>query len=67
LCPAKFNDLAVFQNEFTDINKEDQVKKLHEMLGPHMLRRLKSDVLKVMTYYVMVFDFYNSIYCKFYF
>ncbi|XP_053689354.1 chromodomain-helicase-DNA-binding protein Mi-2 homolog isoform X2 [Sabethes cyaneus] len=44
----KFNDLATFQNEFADINKEDQVKKLHEMLGPHMLRRLKADVLKNM-------------------
>ncbi|XP_019557394.3 chromodomain-helicase-DNA-binding protein Mi-2 homolog [Aedes albopictus] len=44
----KFNDLTTFQAEFADINKEDQVKKLHEMLGPHMLRRLKADVLKNM-------------------
>nr|CAI5844827.1 unnamed protein product [Callosobruchus analis] len=44
----KFNDLASFQAEFADISKEDQVKKLHEMLGPHMLRRLKADVLKNM-------------------
>ncbi|KAJ9598817.1 hypothetical protein L9F63_026649 [Diploptera punctata] len=48
LCREKFNDLAAFQNEFADISKEDQVKKLHEMLGPHMLRRLKADVLKSM-------------------
>ncbi|XP_030750203.1 chromodomain-helicase-DNA-binding protein Mi-2 homolog isoform X2 [Sitophilus oryzae] len=48
LNPNKFNDLQVFQNEFADISKEDQVKKLHEMLGPHMLRRLKADVLKNM-------------------
>ncbi|XP_011698832.1 PREDICTED: chromodomain-helicase-DNA-binding protein Mi-2 homolog [Wasmannia auropunctata] len=48
LCRDKFNDLAAFQNEFADISKEDQVKKLHEMLGPHMLRRLKADVLKNM-------------------
>ena len=34
--------------EFTDISKEDQIKKLHDMLGPHMLRRLKADVLKNM-------------------
>jgi chromodomain-helicase-DNA-binding protein 4 len=47
VCPEKFNDLNVFQNEFADINKEDQVKKLHDKLGPHMLRRLKADVLKV--------------------
>ncbi|XP_050498669.1 chromodomain-helicase-DNA-binding protein Mi-2 homolog isoform X1 [Diabrotica virgifera virgifera] len=44
----KFNDLQNFQAEFADISKEDQVKKLHEMLGPHMLRRLKADVLKSM-------------------
>lgn len=44
----KFNDLTTFQAEFADISKEDQVKKLHEMLGPHMLRRLKADVLKNM-------------------
>ncbi|KAK7794704.1 hypothetical protein R5R35_008025 [Gryllus longicercus] len=48
LCKEKFNDLSAFQNEFADISKEEQVKKLHEMLGPHMLRRLKADVLKNM-------------------
>ncbi|XP_050544780.1 chromodomain-helicase-DNA-binding protein Mi-2 homolog isoform X2 [Daktulosphaira vitifoliae] len=48
LTPEKFNDLTVFQNEFADISKEEQVKRLHEMLGPHMLRRLKADVLKNM-------------------
>ena len=47
LCPEKFQDLVAFQNEFADIAKEEQIKKLHEMLGPHMLRRLKADVLKV--------------------
>lgn len=44
----KFNDLAAFQGEFADVSKEEQVKRLHEMLGPHMLRRLKADVLKNM-------------------
>ncbi|XP_058170277.1 chromodomain-helicase-DNA-binding protein Mi-2 homolog [Anopheles ziemanni] len=44
----KFNELGDFQNEFADISKEEQVKRLHEMLGPHMLRRLKADVLKNM-------------------
>jgi len=34
-----------FLNEFSDIAKEEQVKKLHELLGPHLLRRLKADVL----------------------
>ncbi|KAG7157237.1 Chromodomain-helicase-DNA-binding protein Mi-2-like, partial [Homarus americanus] len=48
LCPEKFSDLSTFQNEFEDIAKEDQIKKLHDLLGPHMLRRLKTDVLKNM-------------------
>ncbi|XP_037719873.1 chromodomain-helicase-DNA-binding protein 3 [Drosophila subpulchrella] len=44
----KFNDLQSFQAEFADVSKEEQVKRLHEILGPHMLRRLKTDVLKSM-------------------
>ena len=40
------SNLQVFLEEFEDISKEDQIKKLHDMLGPHMLRRLKADVLK---------------------
>lgn len=36
-----------FTKEFADISKEEQIEKLHNVLGPHMLRRLKSDVLKV--------------------
>lgn len=47
MCRDKFSDLAAFQNEFADISKEEQVTKLHDLLGPHMLRRLKTDVLKV--------------------
>ena len=43
-----FSDLEGFLNEFADIGKEEQVTKLHSMLGPHMLRRLKADVLKDM-------------------
>lgn len=48
LSPESFNSLQGFQDEFADISKEDQVKKLHVMLGPHLLRRLKADVLKNM-------------------
>merc|ERR1712001_763604 len=48
LTPQKFNDLSKFQADFEDIGKEDQVRLLHELLGPHMLRRLKADVLKNM-------------------
>ncbi|XP_067659338.1 chromodomain-helicase-DNA-binding protein 4-like isoform X4 [Haliotis asinina] len=46
LTPENFNDLQGFLDEFADISKEDQVKKLHDLLGPHLLRRLKADVLK---------------------
>merc|ERR1719225_997525 len=48
LTPGKFNDLAEFQTSFEDVGKEEQVRMLHELLGPHMLRRLKADVLKNM-------------------
>ena len=39
------NFVSGFLEEFAVISKEDQVKKLHDMLGKHMLRRLKADVL----------------------
>ncbi|CAD5223983.1 unnamed protein product [Bursaphelenchus okinawaensis] len=45
LSPNEFTNCEEFTSEFTDISKEDQVSKLHSMLGPHMLRRLKADVL----------------------
>ncbi|XP_064415468.1 chromodomain-helicase-DNA-binding protein 4 isoform X2 [Latimeria chalumnae] len=48
LTPDRFNNLEGFLEEFADIAKEDQIKKLHDMLGPHMLRRLKADVFKNM-------------------
>uniref|UniRef100_A0A3Q3E829 Helicase C-terminal domain-containing protein n=1 Tax=Hippocampus comes TaxID=109280 RepID=A0A3Q3E829_HIPCM len=46
--PERFSNLEGFLEEFADIAKEDQIKKLHDMLGPHMLRRLKADVFKHM-------------------
>ncbi|KAI6214790.1 hypothetical protein M3Y94_00309900 [Aphelenchoides besseyi] len=45
LSADRFNDLESFTREFAEISKEDQIQKLHSLLGPHMLRRLKSDVL----------------------
>lgn len=48
-CPSLLcSNLEGFLEEFADIAKEDQIKKLHDMLGPHMLRRLKADVFKHM-------------------
>ena len=43
---SSLSSLEEFQDEFQDISKEEQVKKLHELLAPHLLRRLKQDVLK---------------------
>ncbi|XP_069804973.1 chromodomain-helicase-DNA-binding protein 3 isoform X2 [Dendropsophus ebraccatus] len=48
LTPQRFNNLEGFLEEFADISKEDQIKKLHDLLGPHLLRRLKADVFKNM-------------------
>uniref|UniRef100_A0A6I8PM44 Chromodomain helicase DNA binding protein 3 n=1 Tax=Ornithorhynchus anatinus TaxID=9258 RepID=A0A6I8PM44_ORNAN len=48
LTPERFHNLEGFLEEFADISKEDQIKKLHDLLGPHMLRRLKADVFKNM-------------------
>ncbi|XP_059098801.1 chromodomain-helicase-DNA-binding protein Mi-2 homolog isoform X2 [Tigriopus californicus] len=48
LTPSKFNNLEEFQSNFDNIAKEEQVHKLHQLLGPHMLRRMKADVLKNM-------------------
>ncbi|XP_017494898.1 PREDICTED: chromodomain-helicase-DNA-binding protein 4-like, partial [Rhagoletis zephyria] len=48
LSPNRFNDMEGFLSEFSDIAKEEQVKKLHDLLGAHLLRRLKADVLSGM-------------------
>ena len=39
-------DMEAFLAEFSEISKDEQVLKLHDMLAPHMLRRMKADVLK---------------------
>ena len=51
LCEAKTpnvfcSDVEEFMNQFSDISKDEQMSRLHGMLAPHMLRRLKVDVLK---------------------
>lgn len=46
--PGKFRDLDGFQNEFGELRTEEQVEQLHGLLRPHLLRRLKKDVLKQM-------------------
>ena len=37
--------METFTREFAEIGKEEQIQKLHTLLGAHMLRRLKADVL----------------------
>ncbi|XP_022881610.1 CHD3-type chromatin-remodeling factor PICKLE-like [Olea europaea var. sylvestris] len=43
---GKFGSLEEFQEEFKDINQEEQILRLHKMLAPHLLRRVKKDVMK---------------------
>ncbi|KAL8539594.1 hypothetical protein ACS0TY_001269 [Phlomoides rotata] len=43
---GKFGSLEDFQEEFKDINQEEQISRLHNMLYPHLLRRVKKDVMK---------------------
>ncbi|KAF2618497.1 hypothetical protein F2Q68_00041988 [Brassica cretica] len=45
---GKFGSLEEFQEEFKDINQEEQISRLHRMLAPHLLRRVKKDVMKDM-------------------
>jgi len=45
-CMRVCSNLQLFLEEFADISKEEQIKRLHELLGCHLLRRLKADVLK---------------------
>ena len=46
LQPDKFNDVDQFQTEFGDMKDATQLEKLHELLKPFMLRRMKEDVEK---------------------
>ncbi|XP_027939210.1 CHD3-type chromatin-remodeling factor PICKLE isoform X1 [Vigna unguiculata] len=41
----KFGSLEEFQKEFKDINREEQILRLQKMLAPHLLRRMKKDVM----------------------
>lgn len=58
-----YSDLQGFLNEFADLAKEEQVKKLHDLLGCHLLRRLKADVLKVSFDFLAFFSFCLACVC----
>ena len=42
--PEKFNSVQIFLQNFGDLNRAEQVEKLHESLKPYLLRRMKEDV-----------------------
>ena len=42
--PEKFNSLELFLEEFGNLESYDQITKLHSILKPHFLRRLKEEV-----------------------
>jgi chromodomain-helicase-DNA-binding protein 7 len=44
--PIKFNDSDSFLNEYSDMKDSSEAKKLHELIAPYILRRLKEDVEK---------------------
>ncbi|KAG6555361.1 hypothetical protein Mapa_002587 [Marchantia paleacea] len=46
LAANKFVSLEEFQEEFRDLHHEEQVMKLQKLLTPHMMRRVKRDVLR---------------------
>lgn len=43
---GKFSSLEEFQEQFRDLSQEEQVGRLHKMLAPHLLRRVKKDVMR---------------------
>ncbi|KAL4421743.1 hypothetical protein ABPG77_002359 [Micractinium sp. CCAP 211/92] len=44
--PQRFDSLDAFEQEFRDISHEQQVERLHTLLRPHLLRRMKTDVMQ---------------------
>ncbi|KAH8741990.1 chromo domain helicase DNA binding protein [Cryptosporidium ryanae] len=44
--PIKFASIEAFTQEFGELQSSAQVTALHELLRPHLLRRVKEDVMK---------------------
>jgi SNF2 family DNA or RNA helicase len=44
--PEKFSSLEIFLEEFGNLETFDQIQKLHSILKPHFLRRMKEEVDK---------------------
>ncbi|CAH2077310.1 unnamed protein product [Thlaspi arvense] len=45
---GKFGNLEEFQEQLQHINQKEQISRLQGMLAPHLLRRVKKDVMKDM-------------------
>jgi len=46
LDPIKFASVEGFKAQLEDLGEEQKVSRLHALLAPHLLRRLKKDVLR---------------------
>jgi chromodomain-helicase-DNA-binding protein 4 len=46
LDPAKFPDPEAYQARFAALDSETHLRELHALLAPHLLRRMKKDVLR---------------------
>ncbi|KAL6992157.1 DNA helicase [Sarracenia purpurea var. burkii] len=46
LQPASFPSLSLFEEKFNDLTTAEKVEELKKLVAPHMLRRLKKDVMK---------------------
>eukprot|EP00775_Hariotina_reticulata_P005696 gene5696-5934_t len=44
--PAKFPSVEAFKTSYAQLDDKDKIAELHRQLQPHLLRRLKKDVLK---------------------
>ncbi|XP_038691131.1 protein CHROMATIN REMODELING 4-like isoform X2 [Tripterygium wilfordii] len=46
LQPASFPSLSSFEEKFNDLTTAEKVEELKKLVAPHMLRRLKKDVMR---------------------
>eukprot|EP00002_Diphylleia_rotans_P023752 TRINITY_DN4674_c0_g1_i4.p1 TRINITY_DN4674_c0_g1~~TRINITY_DN4674_c0_g1_i4.p1 ORF type:complete len:721 (-),score=143.17 TRINITY_DN4674_c0_g1_i4:311-2473(-) len=46
LHPDKFNSIDEFNSKFSSLTESETITELHKMLAPHLLRRVKKDVLQ---------------------
>ena len=44
--PERFSDAEQFQQDFGDMKDTTQLERLHDVLKPYLLRRMKEDVEK---------------------